>query len=187
MDSQSKIGVLATQTRPVKIRSGARSSKPETDTAVGSSSAQMRLCVLALLVLALVASACENEGRSDEARELVVRYLAALAGGSDDHGWSLLDAETRERLDPDVYEALAQAADDVQVVPKAIELLYEDDGAYQFSVTFAEPIPAGYAAFFAQVNEFGNRFACVSEPNIVELYVGIDPISGPAVVGSSCG
>ena len=146
----------------------------------------MRSWIPLLLALVMVTSACENEGRSNEARETVVGFLAALAGGSVDHGWSLLDAQTREWLDPDKYGELAQAADDVEVIPKAIELLYEDDGAYEFAVTFTEPIPEGYAAFFAHVNEFGNRFACMPQADVVELSVTIDPLSGPGVVGSSC-
>lgn len=59
----------------------------------------MRFAVPTLLALAVVLCGCENEGRSDEARETLVRYLAAIAGGSDEHGWSLLSSDSRESLE----------------------------------------------------------------------------------------
>jgi hypothetical protein len=146
----------------------------------------MRFAVPTLLALVVIICACENEGRADEATETVVRYLAAVAGGSDEHGWSLLSGNSRQWLDRDQYDALALAAEDVELVPEAIEIVYEDDGAYEFAVTFTEPIPPGHAAFFALENDFGNPLACMPEPDVVELAVIIDPISGPGIAGGGC-
>src|SRR5687767_8681742 len=116
----------------------------------------MRFLLPALLLLAMLIGACENEGRSDEARQTVAGFLAALAGGSDDFGWSLLNGDARESLDADEYGALALAAVDEELVAASIELLYEDDGFYDFAVTFRKPIPPGYAELLALENEFGN-------------------------------
>jgi hypothetical protein len=74
----------------------------------------------------------------------------------------------------------------VEIVPEAIGLVYEDDGVYEFSVTFTEPIPPAHAALFALRNEFGNPLACMPEPDVLELGVVIDPLSGPGITGGGC-
>jgi hypothetical protein len=139
-----------------------------------------------LMALAMILAACENEGRSDEARQTVVRYLTAVASRSDDAGWSILNAHTREYLDRDAYIALARAGEDAELVPEAIGLLYEDDGLYEFAVSFTEPVSAEDAALLALENEFGNGLACMPEPDLVELAVIIDPLTGPGIAVNEC-
>jgi hypothetical protein len=146
----------------------------------------MRLSILTLLALVVFMCACENEGRSDEARATVVRYLAAINGGSGDSGWAVLNGDSRDSLDRGEYDELAEAIEDAADVPQAIALIYEDDGAYEFAVTFTEPIPPGHAALFVLENEFGNSLACMPEPDVVELVVIIHPISGPGIATNGC-
>jgi hypothetical protein len=50
-------------------------------------------------LLAVSASACENEGRSDEARATALRYLEALDVSDEDRGWSVLSAYGQGRQD----------------------------------------------------------------------------------------
>ncbi len=101
-------------------------------------------CIVA--TLALIASGCENEGRSDEARLTALRYLEALDGAAQDRGWSELSATMREHSGPmDDYLALAEAIEAPMQV-EDVTLHYEDDGFYEFTVTTAEPIDGAHAA-----------------------------------------
>ncbi|MDQ2673925.1 MAG: hypothetical protein M3Y40_04660 [Chloroflexota bacterium] len=98
------------------------------------------------VLLAIATTACENEGRSDEARGTAIRYLEALDGAARDRGWSVLSPSMREHSGPaGNYLALAEAIDTPMAIAD-IALFYEDDGLYDFTVTAAEPIDEAHAA-----------------------------------------
>ncbi len=135
-------------------------------------------------LLALAASACENEGRSDEARGTALRYLEALDGAAQDRGWSVLSPSMREHSASaeEEYVGLAEAID----TPMAIEditLFYEDDGFYDFTVTTAEPIddahatalfnPLGTSSVGCQVDERSFRLAVIVGVVFFEEHAGV--------------
>jgi hypothetical protein len=141
------------------------------------------IAMLLAALLAVAASACENEGRSDEARDTAIRYLEALDGATEDRGWSVLSPSMREHSgSAEQYVALAEAID----APMAIEdvtLFYEDDGLYDFTVTTAEPIddahatalftPLGPSSVACQVGERSFRLAVIVGVIFFEEHAGI--------------
>lgn len=118
------------------------------------------LILAACSLVALAGAACENEGRSDEARRTVLRYLAALGGAEDDRGWSVLSESTRSLSGGrEAYVELANRADSSLPI-ESVTLHYEDDGFYEFTVTTAGPIDAARAAVLFDELGSGSPIAC---------------------------
>jgi hypothetical protein len=100
------------------------------------------------LALALLASCAmaETEGHADAARATLSRYLAELGGNSDHRGWSVLSESMREQYGSrDDYVERADRAGEAELPVLGFDLVYEDDGFYEFTVTTAEPIDRAYA------------------------------------------
>jgi hypothetical protein len=129
------------------------------------------LVLAACALAAFVATACENEGRSDEARSTVLRYLAALDGAEDDRGWSVLSESMRSLSGSrEAYVELASQADDPLSI-ESVTLHYEDDGFYDFTVTTAEPIGAAHAAALFDEIGSGSAIACSIGPDSFRIAV----------------
>lgn len=68
-----------------------------------------RTLVALVLFGILVAGCAEGTDRTSEATALAERYLAAVAGGSDDRGWSLLHPDARRDMFGDNAEQYVNA------------------------------------------------------------------------------
>lgn len=68
-----------------------------------------RALVLLFLFGLLIAGCAAKSDRTDEARLLAERYLAAVAGGTDDRGWSLLHPDARRDMFGDRVERYVDA------------------------------------------------------------------------------
>lgn len=84
----------------------------------------------------------ENEGRADQAQQLLEAYLDALMGGAPDRGWSLLEPTSRRMAfgnDEALYRALAEAADWSRFAYH-LRLQSQDDGAYYFALDLPDGV-----------------------------------------------
>jgi hypothetical protein len=143
-----------------------------------------------LVLLTVLLTSCglaETEGRSDEARATLDRYLGAVGGAEDDRGWSVLSSSMRDSYGTrDDYLELAGAADDPLPIA-GVRLLYEDDGFYSFSVTTAEPIEPAYAELLFRPRLLDSAVGCQTNPGEFEIAIIIAPFSEfDGVTGVSC-
>lgn len=112
------------------------------------------------VLIPLAATGCENEGRSEEARQTVLRYLRALDGEAQDRGWSSLSASMREHSgSADDYLARAEQAGTPMTIDE-VALVYEDDGFYDFLVTTDAPIDRAHADVLFDRLGTGSPIAC---------------------------
>jgi hypothetical protein len=148
-----------------------------------------RLGRTAVAVLAITLAACapfENEGRSGEAEATLSRYLANLAGSSDDRGWSQLTPPMRDAHGPrEEYVARVQLAGDAQLSVESMLLVREDDGLYEFAVTVSEPTDPFSVLFHEPPN--WSAIACPIDHRRLQMFVIIAPIGGSGgVTGPWC-
>jgi hypothetical protein len=145
--------------------------------------------VLAACALAFAATACENDGRSDEARSTVLRYLAALDGAEDDRGWSVLSESMRSLSGSrEAYVELASQAD-ASLSFESVTLYYEDDGFYDFTVTTAEPMDSAHAALLFNKLGSGSPIACSIAPASFRIAVIVDVLMSTehaGITGNDC-
>lgn len=148
-----------------------------------------RVGSLGLLTLALASCGlAETEGRSDEARATLVRYLAAVGGAEDDRGWSVLSASMRDSYGTrDDYLELAMVAADAPLLIQDVKLVYEDDGFYSFSVTTTIPPDPAYAELLFRPRLLESAVACPTRPDEFEIAIIIAPFSEfDGVTGVTC-
>lgn len=147
------------------------------------------LVLAACAIAAFTATGCENEGRSDEARSTVLRYLGALDGAEDDRGWSVLSESMRSLSGSrETYVELARQADDSLTID-SVTLYYEDDGFYDFTVTTADPMDSAHAAILFDELGSGSSIACSIGPDSfrIAVIVGVLMFTEHAgITGNEC-
>lgn len=139
--------------------------------------------------MAVVLSSCaifENEGRADEARATVVRYLDALGGAEPDRGWSILSASMRDGYPEDLYLRVASTAHGPPRIDD-IELTYEDDGFYAFTVSYGGDLDHAFAqVLFTSSGAELSPIACPNGPDQFEMAVIIGVGEFAGITENSC-
>lgn len=97
-------------------------------TTIFATGRRRRLIALVLVGL-LIAGCTPRQDRSKEATQLAEQYLAAVAGGADDRGWSLLHPDARRDMFGDSVDRYlnAVAASDWTNFRFTIESVVADD------------------------------------------------------------